>query len=452
MKLEQSQSQVLSQQQLQSLELLHMSTQELEACIQELALNNPMVEPEEYSAPDPADERDSELLDRLRWLDETDHQNRFYQRMDRSELDPVSRISSDGGLEETLFRFISRQLYPMTLSESEAQNVRYLAGCLDDDGYLRVTTEELSASSHIPEAELDRALALLRTLEPAGIGASSLSQCLKLQLERIHYRGPAMKIVEELLEPLARRQYRTIADSLDIPVSQVHAAEKVIQELEPRPGAVFQHQSQSPYILPDIFVEDVDGELQVRTRRDGRPLFHISSYYRELLQQTDDQEVKEYLSGMLSQAEDMLYAVNLRESTLLRCAQSIARHQREFFRSGPGALVPLRMADVAQELGLHESTISRAVREKYLQCSRGVYPLNFFFSRPAAGEKASELGGTAARVILRRLIDEEDKEHPLSDSRLAEMMAAQGCPVSRRTVTKYRERLEIPSSTIRRRR
>ena len=450
MKLLQSQIQRLSLHQLQSIELLQLSTQELEAYIRELSLDNPLVEPEEIT-PAPESNPEDDLLRKLRWLEDNDYQNRFYQRVEDEELDPLAQVSTEGGLEETLFRFLSRQIHQLRLDESTAQVVRYLAACLDDNGYFRVSLQELSASASIPIAKLEEGLSILRRLEPAGVGAADLSQCLELQLQRIHATGPALDIVRNYLPMLAKRHYRDIASKLNITQEQVLQAEKLIQELEPRPGAVFQRPDQIPYILPDVFVEEnEDGRLIARTRHRERPPFRISGYYRQLLSQSSDKEVKEYLTAKLRQAEGVLSAIDQRESTLQRCAQAIVDHQTAFFRQGPQALLPLRMADVAQELDLHESTISRTVREKYLQCPRGVFPLSYFFSRSAttSGE-APTFGGTAARALLHTLIEREDKRKPLSDQKLCELMAQANCPISRRTVAKYREELNIPGAFAR---
>ena len=177
-------------------------------------------------------------------------------------------------------------------------------------------------------------------------------------------------------------------------------------------------------------------------------MFQVNGYYRKLLSTSDDPEVKEYLSGKLRQAENVLWAVKQRESTLKRCAQAIADHQQGFFRNGPQALVALRMADIAQELELHESTVSRAVREKYLQCARGVFPLRYFFTHSAAAAQSDAqcTGATGAKALLQQLIAKEDPAHPLSDQKLAEGLAKLGCPISRRTVAKYRDELNIPGT------
>ena len=447
MELIQSQVQRLNQQQIQSVELLQMSTLELEAYLRDLAQENPVVELDDTRGESDRPQ-DEELLRRLNWLEDNDQQNRYYQHMWEEELDPLARVSTEGGLEESMFRFLSRQLYQMDLDEDTAQTVRYLAACLDEDGYLRVPLQELADSLSAPLSRVERCAEILRSLEPAGVGAANLSQCLELQLRRIREEGPALAIVRDHLEALAKRHYRAIAAQLSIPVEEVYRAEKVILELEPRPGSLFDHPSQIQYILPDVFVEEVEGELVVRLRGRERPPFQINAYYRNLLGQTEDREVRDYLSGKLRQAEGVLRALEQRDSTLRRCAQTIVERQQDFFQRGPQALIPMRLTDVAQELGLHESTISRAIREKYLQCSRGVYPLHYFFSRSAAAQETEiQVGGTAARALLRRLVDREDKLHPLSDQKLAEAMARLSCPISRRTVAKYREELNIPNAS-----
>lgn len=447
MELLQSQVQHLSQQQLQSVELLQMSAAELEEYLHNLAQENPVVELDD-SRPEPERPQDDELLRRLKWLDDNDRQNRYYQHVGEEELEPLARIGTEGGLEETLFRFISRQLYTMDLDEDTAQTIRYLAACLDGDGYLRVSVEELAANLGRPAAHIERCLGLLRTLEPAGVGAENLSQCLELQLQRIHAQGPVLDIVRDHLEALAKRHYRAIASKLSISVEEVQQAERMIRELEPRPGAPFEQPGQVQYILPDVFLEEEDGVLVAKLRGGERPPIQVSGYYRTLLKQSDDREVKTYLTEKLRQADGVLRALEQRDSTLRRCAQCIADWQREFFREGPRMLRPMRLADVAQELGLHESTISRAVREKYLQCSRGVYPMSYFFSRSATTQTGgAEVGAAAAKALLGRLVEREDKEHPMSDQKLCEAMAELGCPISRRTVAKYREELNIPSAS-----
>lgn len=446
MELQQTQTQKLSQRQLYGVELLRLGTQELDAYVRELAQENPLIEVEEgqTASAGPAPGR-NELLDRLKWLEDNDRQNWFYQQFSDEELDPLARIGTGGGLEETLVSFLTRQLDRLRLDGETRRLVEYLICCLDDDGYLRTSLKELSKGE--PLDKLAGALAVLRTLEPAGVGAENLSQCLVLQLERIGERGPALAIAQNHLDALARRHYRAIALALNVTQDQVEQARLIIRELDPRPGAVFQSGGHVQYIQPDLIVEEKEGRLTVRSARGDRPPFRMSRYYRDLLEKSEDREVRDYLTEKLRQAENVLWAAEQRGSTLLRCAQVIVARQEAFFRSGAGGLVPLGMAEVASELELHESTVSRAVREKYLQCARGLYPLSFFFSRRAGTGGGDGPSGRAARALLRRLIEEEDRSAPLSDQKLALRMAQEGCEVSRRTVAKYREELGFPGAS-----
>lgn len=431
------------QRQLYNEELLRLSTLELESYIRELAQENPLVELEEIPSASRAEGED-DRLGRLRWLEDNDRQNWFYQQFTDEELDPLARVGTGGGLEETLVSFLFRQLDRLRFEQGHERLVRYLIYCLDDDGYLRTPLEELASHGAIPLPRLEQARAVLQSLEPAGVGASELSQCLSLQLERIGETGPALVIVREYLEDLAEGRDQDIADKLNITPAQVDEARRTIRELDPRPGSVFHRTEQVFYIQPDLAVEEQGDRLTVKSVRGNRPPFRMSRYYQKLLEQTEDQEAREYLAEKLCQAENMLWAAEQRESTILRCAQVVVERQSDFFRFGPEALRPMEIGEVARELGLDESTVSRAVREKYLQCARGLYPLSWFFSRSAgAGEG---LSGTAAHKLLLRLIDGEDKARPLSDQQLSEGMAREGCPISRQTVTQYREELGIPAS------
>lgn len=447
MELQQTQTQKLSQRQLLSVELLKLGSMELESYVRELAQENPVVEVEEFP-PAPQAEGGDELLSRLNWLEDNDSQNWFYQRFSDEELDPLGRVGTGGGLEETLVSFLSRQLGRLKPEEDARRLVEYLIRCLDDDGYLRIPLEELSRQGGIPLARLEEALALLKTLEPAGVGAADLSQCLELQLARIGEAGPALAIVRDHLDLLARRRYRAIASRLGIAVDQVEEALRTIRELDPRPGSVFQRAEQVHYPQPDLVVEEREGCLTVRSARGERPPFRVSQYYRKLMSQSEEKEVRGYLAEKLRQAENVLWAAQQREGTLLRCARVIVERQSGFFRSGPEGLAPLRMAEVAQALDLHESTVSRAVREKYIQCPQGLLPLSYFFSRPAGGEDGTS--AAAAKNLLLRLIGGEDREKPLSDEGLRKAMAREGCAISRRTVAKYREELGIPAAAGRR--
>ena len=429
----------LTPQMLQSMEILQMSTLELGQYIQELVQSNPAAE---LSEPTGQGDESEEMWQRLQAMADADHQNRQYVSADREELDPLARVGTDGGLDDTLVLHLSRQLERSQASTLVLRGGQFLAACLDEDGYLRDGLEELAQASRLPLGILEESLALLQTLDPPGVGAQDLSQCLAIQLRRRGETGPALDIALHHLERLGKRQYHAIAQALGISQEQVLQAQQVIQSLDPRPGAPFARREAPNYIVPDLAVVAGEQGLTVVYQDGYLPSLQLSGYYCALQKQSADAEVRQYLTEKIRQAQWAIQAVEQRRSTLLSCAQAIVDRQQAFFAPG-GHLVPLRLADIAGDLSIHESTVSRAIREKYLQCARGVYPLSFFFSREGGG------GSSVHRVkdLLSRLVEEEDKGKPLSDQKLCQLLEEQGCAISRRTVAKYRDELAIPSAS-----
>ena len=308
--------------------------------------------------------------------------------------------------------------------------------------------ENLAQAAGLPAAVLEEGLSLLQTLDPAGVGARDLSQCLELQLRRRGEEGTALAIVQRGLERLARRQYRALAQELGVSRQEVLRAEAQIRALDPRPGAAFAPREEPVYLVPDLVVLQGERGLEVHLQESRLPGLRLSRFYCDMYRDDPDPEVRQYLDGKIRQAQWAIQAVEQRRATLLRCAQVLVRRQEAFFQGPGGSLTSLRLADVAAELSIHESTVSRAVREKYLQCARGVYPLSFFFPREVgAGE------GQSAHEIknqLLQLIREEDKSRPCSDQKLCQLLAEAGYAVSRRTVAKYREALGVSSAVGRR--
>ncbi len=447
--------QQLTQQQLQNLELLQMSEQELRDYIQKLSLENPVID-ELPPEPEPAESsliRDSEkALAKWRWLENGDFQNRSYHPdWNDEDFSPLDLVGNAGGLEESLPRFLQSQLELRHLSSEERRILSYLIDCLDEDGYLRIPPEELAQELGVSTASVQAGLSLLQQLEPAGVGAGSLAECLKLQLIRRHASSASLLIAENYLEELARFRDNAIAQALGISRQEVQEARDMIRELDPRPGSRFYSNTSVVYVRPDVYIAESDGIFSVRIVREEQPWFRINPYYQQLFQETEDAEVKHYLADKLRQIESLQFGIRQRESTLRRCTEAILLHQTEYFRSGSTALKPLSMTEVAEELGIHVSTVSRAVKNKYLQSSQGTVPLHYFFSQRATQSESTAFGSRAAMALLKELIDGEDKAHPLSDQKLCEAMAARSCEISRRTVAKYRDLMNIPGTAGRRR-
>ena len=446
--LTQKQTQTLSPQMMQSMEILQMGSQELLEYIEEAVQENPVLEPEESGGS--TDESDL-LRRKLEWLESTDPQNRCYHQQDTEAQD--DRLGSCGPLEDqedNLYYYVRSQLEALDLPREVAQAGLFLVESLNQNGWLDEPLDDLAADYGCPTALMERALAAVQSLEPAGVGARDLSECLHLQLVR---RTPvdqlALRIVDSQLDALSKSRYGLMARELGASQEEVRAACEHIRALNPRPGTGFAARENLTYINPDIIVVSFPDHFELLSNDYYFPTLHISGYYTRLLKESDDQQVKDYLTGKVRQAKWMVHAIEQRRSTLMSCAGCILELQETFFRQGPGHLVPMSLADVAGRIGVHESTVSRAVKDKYIQCSMGVYPLSYFFSRGlgtgAGGEEAAS--PDAAKALLKKLIAGEDKKKPLSDQKLCQLMGEQGCPLSRRTVAKYRDELHIPSTT-----
>ena len=442
----QKQTQTLSPQMMQSMEVLQMGSQELLEYIEEAVQENPVLEREETY--DRKDEF-SDLRRKLEWLESTDPQNRYYHQQDsEDEGDPLRNYGTVEDGEENLYYYVLSQLRVLELEPEVMACAEFLVESLNQNGWLDESLSDLAQDLGQPEERMTQALSAVQSLEPAGVGARDLSECLQLQLVR---RTPvnqlAVRIAAGYLDALSKSRYGLIARELKADQEAVRQACALIRSLNPRPGTGFAARENLTYITPDIIVVSFPDHFELLTNDYYFPTLNISGYYTRLLKESEEDEVKDYLTGKVRQAKWVVRSIEQRRSTLMACAQCILELQESFFRKGPGHLLPLSLSDVAGRIGVHESTVSRAVRDKYIQCSMGVYPLNYFFSRslgPSGGDPASPDG---AKALLRQLVAGEDKRKPLSDQKLCELMGAQGCPLSRRTVAKYRDELGIPCTT-----
>jgi len=440
------QTQTLSPQMVQSMEILQMGSQELLEYIEEAVQENPVLETDQ--AHGQADEFNL-LRRKLEWLESTDTQNRYYHQQDNdSDTDPLANYGGVEDGEENLYFYILSQLQVLELPADLMGAARYLVESLNGNGYLDEPLSDLARELGVGEELMERALVVVQSLEPAGVAARSLSECLCLQLQR-HREDTslAQKIALGQLDALSKSRYNLIAKELGASPEEVRAACDLIRTLNPKPGTGFAAREHLTYINPDIFVVSFHDHFELLTNDYFFPRLQLSGYYKDLMGETEDQEVKEYLTDKVRQAKWVVRSIEQRRSTLMSCAECILEVQEAFFRKGPGHLVPMGLADVAARLGVHESTVSRAIKDKYIQCSQGVYPLSYFFSRGLGGTPG-DAGASpdAAKALLKKLVGEEDKKKPLSDQKLCAIMAERGCQLSRRTVAKYRDELGIPST------
>lgn len=419
--------QKLSPQMMQSLHILQMNLMELQEYVEQETMENPMIELSSAAPSTPAAAAPGE---------------RGYGAWD-AEL-------SAAAAQENLYDYLRAQLDTHTLTPEVRGAVETVLTGLDRDGYLEESREELSARGGQSAAAIAAAEELVRGLEPAGVGARSLSECLELQLLRRGGDELALAIARSYLPDVAQHHYHHIAEQTGESVRHVQAACRRLRALSPRPGAFLNAGDEPVYILPDVSVARDGAQLRVTMLR-HTPEPRVSAEYKKLMEDDPDPEVRRYLREKYRRTTLLIQNVEQRRHTIALCVERIVEHQRDFFDGG--TLRPLTMAQVAREAGIHESTVSRAIRGKYLQCERGIYPLSAFFARALpASDDSTDTPPTAdaARRAILACVRDEDSKKPLSDRRIAEALAAEGISVSRRTVAKYREELHIPPAHGRR--
>ncbi|MDR2909220.1 MAG: RNA polymerase factor sigma-54 [Oscillospiraceae bacterium] len=428
---------VMTQKMQLAVKILQMNSLDLEQHIKQAAVENPVLEIE---LPDLEDEARARQ-EKLEWLDRMDDSNsfRFMLRPDEEREFPLYEKTGGDTLNDTLLL----QLAGACLSAEEERAARYLIGNLDENGYLLTGMEQLLLESGLHEELMASALRALQRMDPAGVGARDLRECLLLQTERLEEPHPVLTaLIERHLDALAKNRLDRVAAELGVTLKEVKEAKALLLTLNPKPGNGFFERGTVPYIRPDLFVVHFEDGFQVIYNDYGQPGVFVNEYYKNLAKDSDP-EAAAWLRERLNGAHALIAGVAQRRRTVLDCARVILARQAPFFERGPGYLTPMTLNDVAQELGLHLSTVSRAVNGKYLQSQWGVQRLGDFFSNRASKTSESASRDMAMRE-MRRILDGEDRDEPFSDQRIAELLALRGIKISRRTVAKYREGARIP--------
>lgn len=439
-----SQVQKISQNMIQQVNVLQMSSQELNAYVKELSMENPIMELDE---PEP-DNQDKERLRKLEWLSDMDEQNRIYYRQEQEESGE-NEIADRREQGETLADILMQQLLGGPYTDRQMEIFQYLIECLDSRGYFVDPVGEVAVRMGVKEREVEACLKIMKTLEPAGVCAADLSECLFIQLDQKE-NGNELEvekaIVKEHLELLGKNQLPAIAKVLQVSVERVREAKEKIQSMNPKPARGYADRGGLRYITPDVTVVKLAGYFEIMVNEYVLPEIRLNKDYMKMLQGGEcEKEVQQYLSDKVKQIEQVQDYISKRNKTLTRVAKFLVEEQKEFFQYGKGHLHPLRMREAADQLELHESTVSRAVKEKYLQCCWGVFPLEYFFTKGYVEDENSEKISTdQIHEIMKKIIAEENKKKPYSDQKLAEELACRGIVISRRTVAKYREELQIP--------
>jgi RNA polymerase sigma-54 factor len=464
---EQSQKQrlIVSQKHQQAIELLQYPVMELKGWLNEQLQENPMLEltddeemvTDAETLEEDLDDEDEEELD-LEVLKDFER-NRGINRSSfgggyRSEDEPhpEDQFRDMASEHESLQDSLEWQLSLYDLDEEDRVLAELLISYVDKDGFFQGDLEEIAEEEDVDRDRLDDLLELIQGFDPPGIAGRDLEEVLLLQVDRISdaLPEPTDDIIEHHLEALQKRQFKKIADDLDVDQQTVQRVADLVNDLEPRPGRGYE-QANRQYVEPDIVIRELDDDFEIIVNDQQVPPLHISAQYREMLQ-SDDPEIREYVRDKLKGALWIINCIYQRHLTIQKVTESIIEHQREFFEEGPTALKPLILKDVAEDIGVHESTVSRAVQDKYVQTSRGMFEMKFFFSSSldATGD-GDPVSSTAAKARIQELIENEPSSDPLSDRKIKEKLNEDGIEIGRRTVSKYRKQLNILPWNLRKR-
>lgn len=356
--------------------------------------------------------------------------------------------------QQTLADYLVAQVHQSALPTAVESTCLRLISYLDEHGYFTEDPAAIAEQLHVPGDTYRAALRALRDLEPAGVGATGLRQSLMLQLERLgEQQSLAMTLLRDYWDELVRHRYDLAAKALGLEETAVAGAARRISRLNPDPGSAFS-QAEQHVITPDLLVTRQNGELTVTLTGDGIPRLGLSQQYRDMLaERADHTELRRYLSKCFREGREIIKAIADRQATILSVARAIVKRQRAFFLQGVHALLPLKMEQIADDTGLAISTISRAVKGKYLKCDHGIYELRrFFTSALPTTEHSDGVSAGAIQARIRALISAEDPRKPLSDAKLEAALSSEGITVARRTIAKYREQLKILPASLRKQR
>ena len=455
----QTQKLAIGPQMQQSLQILQAPTMELRQLVQQeisvnpvLELEQPEVSLQDTAPEDPDDDRE------LRELSQMDEEWRDYWSQSRAATprregdDERYRYVMDSIVAPTtLQEHLMEQLRMANVApEQLSELVEFLIGNLNDAGFIQTSLDDLSLSHGIPLDDLEKAKAILITFDPVGVGAADLREALLIQMERLSKKQSlAYRLVEHHLDDLANKRYPLLSKKLAVPMEQISRASDFIGTLDPRPASRFAEMS-NQYVTPDVVTERQAGEWVAVMSNDDLPSLRISNAYKDMLAQADSsEEVRNYIREKIRGGKFLIRSIHQRQQTIQKIATEILKHQAEFLEKGTSFLRPLNMARVAEDVGVHETTVSRAIAGKYMATPHGVFELKYFFTQGVATESGEDLSNTSVKNAIAEIIAGEPHRKPLSDDKITKMLNEKGIHVARRTVAKYREALGILPSHLR---
>jgi RNA polymerase sigma-54 factor len=447
----------------QAIKLLPLTTLELAEVLEQEVMENPLLEEvptqDVAVADEISQEEAKEEAERTDPLKEIDVEKFFEDYLDdvrerrvrSSEVPEMPPIENTLTETPDLYDHLLWQLHMSASDEMTREIGEAIIQNLDEDGMLRASVEEIANMGPFPLDEVEKALAVVQGLDPSGVAARDLTECLRLQLKHLGLEGsPTDVMVRDHIKQLQTHQYPEIGRQMGLTPDEVSHHLEIIRRLDPKPGMKYSP-DRSTYVIPDVFVVKKGDDFKILLNDDGLPKLRISPTYKRMLdvKEPGSEETRNYVKDKLRSALWLLKSVDQRQRTIYKVADSIVKHQRAFLEHGIAHLRPLVLRDVANDIGMHESTVSRVVANKYMHTPRGVYELRFFFHSGITSSMGEAISSVTIKDKIRKMIEGEDTARPLSDSRIAELLGADGLPLARRTVAKYREELRIPPSNLR---
>lgn len=454
--IEQVQKLVMTPELIQAIQILQFNTQELDSYVQEQLLVNPVLEqaqPEVSEQPQLQDNKDS--FDWKEYIRDRQYDDISYRHWeDRSgeekENNYEQYVSSS---DVTLPEHLMFQLQFAAPRKDCRRIGKYIIESLDENGYMTSTAEEIAKATEASEEKVHKVLEIIHTFDPMGVGAKDLAECLLIQLKQ---KGQLTEIFERVigdhLEDLANNRLSIIAKDMGISAKEVQDMSDIIRTLEPKPGRSFAAQTDNRYIIPDVLVERIDDEYVVIINENSSPKLMVSAYYKNLLKEADkDDNLNKYLSDRVNSALWLIKSIEQRKQTIYNVVTAVVKHQKEFLDKGSKYMKTLTLKDIAEEVGIHESTVSRSINGKYLQCPRGVFEIKYFFSAGVSSDEGEGISSNSIKEFIKEIVENEDPKSPCSDQAMVEILSEKGINISRRTVAKYRDEMNILSSSKRRR-
>jgi RNA polymerase sigma-54 factor len=462
-----SQSLVITPQLQQAIKLLQMSRMELESAVRSELEENPILEEAEVlkeedlqRTKDAANQveggsaeiadshaQDPQKQDEFEW-ESYFEQNQKPPQSGMAGSEEIMNYENAISASQTLHDHLYWQVKMNGFSEYEEKVADLLLNYIDDDGYIKTPLEQISAEEKLPIEDLEDTLSLIHEFDPPGVGARDLKECLLIQAKHLEEdTQDLVHLIGNHLKDLEKKNYDAIAKAMGRDLEEIVEMCKIIYSMDPKPGRAFVS-NDTQYVTPDVYVYKVGDDFVVSLNEDGLPRLKISNFYKNMLKGGKTEgKTQDYIQEKLRSAVWLIKSIHQRQRTIYKVAESIVKHQREFFEKGAAHLKPMILRDIANDIGMHESTVSRVTTAKYVHTPQGIYELKYFFNSGISSSDGDALASESVKLKIKDLVGKEDPKNPLSDQKIVEMLKADGIQIARRTVAKYRDMLKIlPSS------